>query len=127
MPPPPSRRPVAGGDRSASGRACSPQPGPSGLVSGEQAAPRTDRSRSELGGRSFHAPSDAAEEDRDSVSSSVDLNQDDLFRTVLHLTREFHGMEEPASVAPNRCKTSLALIYGLQSESSPALHLPLSP
>ena len=36
-------------------------------------------------------------------------------------------MEEPAIVALNRCKTSLAPIYGLQSESSPALHLPLSP
>ena len=36
-------------------------------------------------------------------------------------------MEEPTIVAPNRCKTSLAPIYGLQSESSPALHLPLSP
>ena len=36
-------------------------------------------------------------------------------------------MEEPASVALNRCKTSLAPIYGLQSESSPSLHLPLSP
>ena len=39
-------------------------------------------------------------------------------------------MEEPASVAPNRCKrckTSLAPIYGLQSEPSLALHLPLSP
>ena len=35
-------------------------------------------------------------------------------------------MEEPASVAPNRCKTSLAPIYGLQSESSLALYLPLS-
>ena len=35
-------------------------------------------------------------------------------------------MEEPASVASNRCKTSLAPIYGLQSESSPPLHLPLS-
>ena len=36
-------------------------------------------------------------------------------------------MEEPTSVAPNRCKTSLEPIYGLQSEPSPALHLPLSP
>ena len=36
-------------------------------------------------------------------------------------------MAEPASVAPNRCKTSLAPIYRLQSESSLALHLPLSP
>ena len=36
-------------------------------------------------------------------------------------------MEEPASVALNRCKTSFAPVYGLQSELSPALHLPLSP
>ena len=36
-------------------------------------------------------------------------------------------MEEPASVAPNRCKTSLAPIYRLQSEPSLALHLPRSP
>ena len=36
-------------------------------------------------------------------------------------------MEELASVALNRCKTSLALIYELQSESSPSLHLALSP
>ena len=36
-------------------------------------------------------------------------------------------MEEPAGVAPNCCKTSLAPVYGLQSESSPALHLPTSP
>ena len=46
---------------------------------------------------------------------------------MLHLIREFHSIEEPASVTPNRCKMSLAPIYGLQSESSPALHLPLSP
>ena len=36
-------------------------------------------------------------------------------------------MEEPASVALNHCKTSLAPVYGLQSEFSPALYLPLSP
>ena len=35
-------------------------------------------------------------------------------------------MEEPASVAPNRRKTSRAPVYRLQSEPSPALHLPLS-
>ena len=35
-------------------------------------------------------------------------------------------MEEPASVATNWRKTSLAPVYGLQSESSLALHLPLS-
>ena len=62
-----------------------------------------------------------------SVSGSVDLDRDDSYGSVLHLIREFHSMEEPASVAPKPCKTSLALIYGLQSESSPALHLPLSP
>ena len=117
----------SGSDRSASGRASSPQPGPSGLGSVERSAPCTDRSRSGFAGRSSSAPSGAAEDDRDSISSSVDLDRDDLFRSVLHLIREFHSMEEPASVASNRCKTSLAPIYGLQSESSPALHLPFSP
>ena len=48
IPPPPSSRPGAGGDRSASGRACSPQAGPSGLGSGVQAVPCADWSRSEL-------------------------------------------------------------------------------
>ena len=132
MPPPPSRHPGAGGGRSecarsASGRARSPQPGPSGLGSGEQAAPCADRSRSGFHGQSSPTPSGAAEDDRDSVSGSVDLDRDDSFRAVLRLIREFHSLEEPASVAPNRCKTSLAPIYGLQSESSPALHLLLSP
>ena len=41
-------------------------------------------------------------------------------------SEDFHSLEEPASVAPNRCKTSLAPVYRLQSESSPTLHLPLS-
>ena len=36
-------------------------------------------------------------------------------------------MEEPAGVPSARCKTSLALIYGLMSETSPAFHLPTSP
>ena len=123
MPLPPSSRPGAGGgrfgsDRSASGRARSPQPGPSGLGSGERAALRADRSCSAFYSRSSPAPSDAVENDRDSVSGTVDLDQDDSFRAVLCLIREFHGMEEPASVVPNRCKTSLAPIYRLQSESS---------
>ena len=60
-------------------------------------------------------------------AASVDLDNDDSFRSVLRLIRDFHSLEEPASVAPNRCKTSLAPVYGLQSKSSPALHLPLSP
>ena len=46
---------------------------------------------------------------------------------VVHLIQEFHSLEELAGVAPNRCKTSLALVYGLQSESFPAFHLPTSP
>ena len=127
MPPPSSRRPCAGGgrswsDRSASGRARSPQPGPSGLGSGERAASCADRSRLELRGRSSPAPSGVAEEDHDCVSGSVDGPG-----LCFSLSGEFHSMEEPASVAPNWCETSLAPIYGLQSESSPALHLPLSP
>ena len=36
-------------------------------------------------------------------------------------------MEEPAGIAPNSCKTSLSPVYGLQSESPAALHLPTSP
>ena len=114
--------------RLTSDRACSPQPGPSGLRSGALTAPRAaDRSRSAFSGRSSPAPSGAAEDDRDSVSGLVDLDRDDSFRAVLCLIREFHSMEEPASVTPNRCKKSRAPIYGLQSESSLALHLPLSP
>ena len=132
MPPSPSRRSGVGGgrsksDHSVSGRDRSPRPGPSGLGSGERSAPHTDRSRSEYCGRSSPTPSGAAEDDRDSISSLVDLDRDDSFRTVLRLIWEFHSLEEPASVAPNRCKTSLAPIYGLQSESSPAFHFPLSP
>ena len=36
-------------------------------------------------------------------------------------------MEEPAGVTSARCKTSLALTYGLMSEVSPAFTLPASP
>ena len=132
MPPPTSGLSGVGGDRSKSDRSasdhdCSPQPGPSGLGSGERSAPRADQSRLEYRGCSSPAPSGAAEDDRDGVSGSVDLDRDHSFRAVLRLIREFHSIEEPASVAPNWCKTSLAPIYGLQPESSPALHLPLSP
>ena len=35
-------------------------------------------------------------------------------------------MEEPAGIPSARCKTSLASIYGLMSETSPAFHLPTS-
>ena len=131
-PPPPFSWLGAGGGRSESARSASgcsrsPRPGPSGLGSGEWAALRADRSHSEFYSPSSPAPSGAAEGDRDSLSSSVDLDWDDSFRSVLRLIREFQGVEELAIVAPNRCKISLVPIYGLQSESSPALHLPLSP
>ena len=36
-------------------------------------------------------------------------------------------LEEPAGIPSARCKTSLASIYGLMSETSPAFHLPTSP
>ena len=78
--------------------------------------PLADRSRLGFQGRSSPTPSGAAEDGQDSVSGSVDLDRDDSFRAVYRLIREFHSMKEPASVAPNRCKTSLAPIY-----------LPLSP
>ena len=120
MPPPPARRPGVGGgssksDCSASGRDRSSQPGPLGLGSGEWSAPGADRSCSEYRGRSSPAPSGVAEDDQFSSSGSVDLDRDDSFRALLRLIPEFHSVEEPPSVAPNRCKTSLALLYGLQA------------
>ena len=132
MPPHPAGRTGVGGgryksDRSASDRDRSPQPDPSGLGSGARLATGADWSCFGYGGRSSPAPSGVADDDRSSASDSVDLDRDDLFRAVLRLIREFHSMEEPASVAPNWCKTSLAPIYRLQSEPSPALHFPLSP
>ena len=61
------------------------------------------------------------------VSDALDIDRDDSFRSVLALTRNFHSMEEPVGVPAARSKTSLAPIYGLMSESSPAFHLPTSP
>ena len=57
---------------------------------------------------------------------TVDFDWDDSFRSVLGLIRSFHNMEEPAGIPSARCKTSLASIYGLMSETSPAFHLPTS-
>ena len=132
LPPPPTSHLGAGGGRSgsdcsASGRTRSPLPSPSGLGSGVWAAPRADRSRLGLHGLSSPTPSGVAEEDRDSISGSIDLDRYDSFRSVLHLIWEFHGMEEPASVAPNQCKTSLALIYGLLSRVFPGSSLAFFP
>ena len=60
-------------------------------------------------------------------SIPLSFDRDDSFRSVLALIRNFHGMEEPAGIPSARCKTSLASIYGLMSETSPAFHLPASP
>ena len=61
------------------------------------------------------SPSGAADDDCSSTFDSFDLVKDDSFRYVLHLFQDFHSLEEPASVDPNRCKTSLTPVYGLQS------------
>ena len=58
---------------------------------------------------------------------SLDIDRDDSFWSVLALIRKFHSLEEPAGVPSARCKTSLASIYGLMSETSPAFHQPTSP
>ena len=83
-------------------------------------------SHSGYGGRSFPSPSGAGDDDRSITVDSLDMDRDDTFRAVLRLIREFHSLEEPASIAPNRCKAFLAPVYGLQSELSTALHLPTS-
>ena len=128
---PPAGHSGAGGgrserDRSAAGRDRSPRPSPLGLGSGSRSSLVAGPSRSGDGGRSSPSPSGAGDDDRSSTVDSLDLDQDDSFRAVLRLIREFHSLEEPASVAPNQCKTSLAPVFGLHSESSPALHLPTS-
>ena len=128
MPPPPAGRPGMGGSRSKSDcspsdRDRSPQPGPSGLGSRSRSLSGADRSRYEYGCRSSPAPSGEADDDRSSTFDSVDLDKDDSFRYVLRLIRDFHSLEESASVALNRCKTSLAPIYGLQSRVFPGSSL----
>ena len=67
-----------------------------------------------------------ADDDRSSAFDTVDFDRDDSFWSVLGLIRNFHAMEEPAGIPSARCKTSLASIYGLMSETSPAFHLPVS-
>ena len=86
---------------------------------------RDDRYRSGAGRRS-PGPSGTADDDRASTLESVDFAQDDSFRAVLGLIRDFHDMAEPAGVPSARCKTSLASAYGLMSEVSPAFTLPSS-
>ena len=65
--------------------------------------------------------------DCSSAFDALDINRDGSFRSVLVLIRNFHSMEEPAGVPAAQCKTSLASIYGLMSESSAAFYLPTTP
>ena len=78
------------------------------------------------GGRRSPSPSGVADDDRSSAFDTVNFDWDDSFRSVLGLIWSFHNMEEPAGIPSTRCKTSLASIYGLMSETSPAFHLPTS-
>ena len=106
---------------------CVPRPGPSGFSVRPHSSEMPGPSHSRLAGRSTPAPSGVGEDDRSVSVGSLDPEWDDSFASVLSFIREFHDIEEPAGVAPNRCKTSLAPVYGLQSESLPAHHLLTSP
>ena len=102
----------------------SPRPGPSGWTARSSAGAERYRSG---GGRRSPVPSGVADDDRSSAFDTVDFDRDDPFWSVLGLMRSFHNMEEPAGIPSARCKTSLASIYGLMSETSLAFHLPTSP
>ena len=110
-------RPASAGDRS-------PRPGPLGWTSRSSA--RVEHYRSGAGRRS-HSPSGEADDDRSSAFDTVDFDRDDSFRSVLGLIWNFHTMEDTAGIPSARRKTSLASIYGLMLETSPAFHLPVSP
>ena len=113
-----------GNFRSAPADDRSPRPGPSSWTLRSSAQGEHFRPGA---GRRSPAPSGAADHDRSSAFETVDFDRDDSFRSVLGLIRSFHGMEEPAGVPSARCKTSLASVYGLMSEISPAFTLPSSP
>ena len=110
-------RPAPADDRS-------PRPGPSGWTSRSSARAESYRPGA---GRRSPSPSGVADDDRSSAFDTVDFDRDNSFWSVLALIRNFHAMEEPAGIPSTRCKTSLASIYGLMSETSPAFHLPVSP
>ena len=111
-------RPTPAGDRS-------PRPGPSGWRPRLSAG--AEWYRSGFGGCLSTAPSGETDDDRSNTLDALDIDRDDSFRSVLALIRNFHNMEKPAGVPLARCKASLASIYGLMSETSPAFHLPTSP
>ena len=110
-------RPASAGD-------CSPRPGPSGWRPQSSAA--VEWYRSNFGGHLSSPPPGEAGDDRSSALNSFDIDRDGSFWSVLALIQNFHSIEEPAGVPSARCKTSLASIYGLMSETSPAFHLPTS-
>ena len=101
-----------------------PRPGPSGWTARSSAGAERFHSG---GGRRSPAPSGVADDDRSSAFESLDFDRDDSFRSALALIQNFHNMEELAGVPSTWYKTSLASIYGLMSETSPAFHLPSSP
>ena len=103
----------------------SPRPCPLGWQPPSSAV--AERYRSDFGGQLSYPPLGEADDNRFSALDSLDIGPDDSFRLVLALIRNFHGMEEPAGIPSPRCKTSLASIYGLMSETSPVFHLPTSP
>ena len=76
-----------------------------------------------------HWPSSPKEHKGERTESvyTVEEDRDDSFAAVLDIIRRFHNLEQPAGVAPTRCKTCLAPMLGLQAEPYPALHLPASP
>ena len=92
-----------------------------------QSSAAADQSRVGLDGRLSPPPLGEATDDHSSTLDALDIDWDDSFRSVLAHIRNFHSMEEPASVPSARGKTSLALIYGVMSETSPTFHLPTSP
>ena len=118
---------LSSGDWQVLSDVCVPRPGPSVFSVRPHSSKIPGPSGSRLADRFSPAPSGAGEDDLSGSVGSLDPEQDNSFASVLSLIQEFHDMEEPAGVAPNRCKTSLAPVYRLQSESSPALHLPTSP
>ena len=130
--PPPSSgrvpRGTPGDSRPAPAGDHSPRPGPSGWRPRSSAA--ADRYRSGFGGHLSPPPPGEVYDDRSSAPDSLDIDRDDSFQSFLALIQNFHGFEEPAGVPSARCKTSLASIYGLMSESrrplrhSTCLHLP---
>ena len=131
MPPPPASCSGAGGglsgrDRLGFGCDRSIRPGPSGLGSGSRSSPVPGPSRLGSGGCASTSPSGAGDDDHSSTVNSLDTERDDSFRSVLRLIREFHNLEEPASVARTGARL-LLLRFMVYSQSCPRLFTCLLP